>query len=200
MGIIALLTVLLLGVVMRARHQARDAGCKSNLGQLWKAVNYYANSHKDTLFVNIASPLRISNAVYKNTQYSGWGHLYPKYLLDNRILYCPGDPVRDLEWADFGWRHWETEEGEVQCSYGYRGRQGIVAEETTALTLSEIERNPQKIIGCDFYETFTAPVRVHHPSHINVLRCNGGVGQVNKIVSFGPEADDFQAALDALDL
>ena len=200
MGIITLLALLLLGAVMRARHQARDVTCKSNLGQLWKAVNYYANASNDCLFVNTTSPLRISNTIYKQAQYSGWGHLYPKYLRDNRIFYCPGDPIRDIEWADYGWRHWETEDGEVRCSYGYRGRQGLVADPAVALTLSEIERNPQKIVGCDFYLPFAAPARVHHPSHTNVLRCNGSVVQVNRAIGFGPDDEDFQAALDALDL
>jgi len=198
-GIIALLTMLLLGVVMHARHHARDTRCKGNLSQLWKAVNYYANANNDLLFVNNASPLQISNVIYKNQAPSGWGHLYPRYLKEHRLFYCPADPVRSVDWETYGWHQWETEEGEVQCSYGWRGRQGLVADEAVALSLSEVERNPQKVVGCDFYETHTPEWRVHHSKHINVLRCNGGVSQVDAIVGFGPEVEDSQAALDVLD-
>ena len=199
MGIIVLLTMLFLGVVMRARRHARDTNCKGNLTQLWKTVNYYANANDDTLFVNLATPLRISNVVYTNQRKTGWGHLYPHYLNDHRLFYCPDDPARDPQGEEYGWRHWETEGGEVQCSYGWRGRQGLVPSEATALTLSEVERNPQKALGCDYYEPFAAPPRVHHPHHINVLRCNGAVDQVSVTPSFGPDEDDFQLALAAID-
>ena len=194
MGIITLLMLLLLGVVMGVRHQARDARCKGNLTQLWKAVNYYANNNNDTLFANYDTPLRISNVIYKTQRRTGWGHLYPDYFVDNRILYCPEDP-----WTEFGWRHWETEEGEVQCSYGWRGRQGLMDSAALPLTLSEVDRNPQKAIGCDYYEPFASPARIHHDNHINVLRCNGSVEQVSVIPSFGPEPEDFQAALATID-
>jgi hypothetical protein len=199
MSIIALLMGLLLGVVLRARRHAHDAKCKGNLTQLWKAVNYYAGTYDDTLFVNLATPLRISNVIWTNQRATGWGHLYPKYLRENETFYCPSDPVRGIEWAECGWRYWETEAGEVQCSYGWRGRQGLVADATVALTLSQLERHPQKVVACDFYEPFTAPARVHHSAHINVLRGNGAVEQVGEVPSFGPDEADFLDALDALD-
>ena len=199
MGVIILLSTLLLGVVMRARHQARDASCKNNLCQLWKGVNYYANANGDALFLNLETPLRISNVTYASQRATGWGHIYPRYLKERRIYFCPCDPVRSLEWDEHGWRHWETEEGEVQCSYGWRGRQGLVADESIALTLAEIDSNPQRVLGCDYYETFTAPLRVHHKLHVNVLRCNGAVEQVREVPSFGPSDEDFEAALGLLD-
>jgi len=199
MAIIALLAVLLLVVVPLARRHARDASCRSNLQQLWKATNMYANNEKEILFVNIATPMRISNVVWKDKGPTGWGCLYPKYLPMYQTLFCPADPVRDAQW-EYGWTNWETEKGEVQVSYGCRGRQGLVPDAKTAVSLGTIESHPRKVFGCDYYETFTDPPRVHHGSHINLLRCNGMVESLNVIVSFGPkDPDDFQAALNALD-
>ena len=199
MGIIALLAALLLGAVVTARSQARDTTCKTNLTQLWKAVNYYANASNDTLFVNHKTPLRISNVVWAGQRKTGWGLLYPNYLEDYRVFYCPADPIRDPEWDSYGWQHWQTEEGEVQVSYGWRGRQGLVDDASVALTLSEVERNPQKAIGCDYYQDYAPFTGAHHKHHINVLRCNGGVEQVRETPSFGPEEENDVAALATID-
>ena len=199
MGIIALLAMILLPVVVLARRHARDATCKSNLSQLWKATNTYANnSANEVLFPNVLTPLRISNVIYTQQQPSAWGYLYPTFIADNRMFFCPGDPVRDVEWT-YGWANWETEEGEVQCSYGYRGGQELVTDPTTQITLSVIEVHPRKVFAAEYYERFTTPARVNHPNHINVLRCNGQVEQSDAVVSFGPEDDDFVEALDLLD-
>ena len=197
-GIIAILLIILLPVIVLARRHARDATCKSNLSQIWKAMVMYANNSNETLFVNYSTPLRISNVVYKEQRATGLGCLYPAYLPDYSVLFCTGDPVRGPEWF-YGWDNWETEEGEVQCSYGYRGRQNLVADVNTALTISELDSNPQKVAVVEFYETFTSPARVNHPNHINFLRCNGQVEQAGEIVSFGPNPEDFQHALDVLD-
>jgi len=201
-AIIAILAAILLSVVVRARRHARDTSCRNNLRTIWQATNQYAghDNGNEVLFPNVFTPLRISNVVYKNKSATGLGCAYSKFLLEPRVLFCPSDPARDLKWQ-YGWQNWETETGEVQCSYGYRGGQGIVPEATTPITVSEIDRNHQKVFVCDYYETFTDPPRIHHENHINVLRCNGQVEQVNRIVSFGPkDPDDFQAALDVLDV
>jgi prepilin-type N-terminal cleavage/methylation domain-containing protein len=201
-AIIAILAAILLTVVVGARRHARDTSCRNNLRTLWQATNQYAGpeNKREIVFNNVFTPLRISNIVYKDKQPTGWGCLYPKFLPDYRVLFCPNDPARDPDW-EYGWRNWETETGEVQCSYGYRGGQNILPEATTPITLSEIDRNRQKVLGCDYNETFTNPPRIHHENHTNILRCNGQVEQINRVVSFGPkDPEDFQAALDALDV
>ena len=200
MGVIGILATLLLGVVMRARHHARDARCKGNLNHLWKAVSFYANDHRDFLFVNHFPALRISNVMWKEQRPTGYGLLFPNYLGDKHSYYCPDDPARDPEWQEFGWdAHWGTPEGEVQCSYGWRGRQSFVSDPAVGLSLATIDTHRQKLIGCDYNESFTAPVRIHHDDHMNVLRCNGSVEQVGLTPSFGPADTDFVDAINALD-
>jgi len=209
-GIISLLAVLLLPVVPMARRHARDTKCKSNLSQIWKTVNIYANNHRDTLFSNLGTPLRISNVVYSNGRPTGFGCLYPLFVKEYDIFFCPSDPVRGPEWVH-GWGNWDTEDGEVQISYGYRGGQGFVKDSALVaaialdptkappITLATIDAHPKKVFAAEFYEPFLVPARVHHPLHINFIRCWGQVEQKNIIPSFGPNDEDFDLALELLE-
>jgi len=179
-------------------EQARDAGCKAHLRRLWIATTYYANSHDGSLFVNTAPPLRISNVIYRGHRVTGWGALFPGYLKNWHDFYCPSDQGRGPAWT-YGWSNWGARAGEVQCSYGYRGRQGFVAQPNVGLTVSSLERHPRKVLGCDFHEPFFDPPRIHHDGHLNLVRCDGQVEQVNEDVRFGPGEGDIQIALDTLD-
>ncbi len=87
----------------------------------------------------------------------------------------------------------------MQGSYGYRGRHGYAHAASTGFVMGMVETRPGRVFGCDFYEPFFAPPRIHHKSHINVLRASGQVEQLDMLVSFGPTDADIQAALDALD-
>lgn len=203
-GVIGILVALLLPALVQARHQARDSNCKNHLGQIWKACMFYVQaSDKVPLPPNHFPEMRISNVLYKDQRVTGFGYAIPNYLDDyRRVVYCPDDPVRDPQWR-YGWMNWNTEEGEVQCSYGYRGRQGLVSDPATPLAMSIVETNAQKVFVVEYYEPFTSPIqRVHHKGHINVLRCNGSVDQLSQTtgyVSFGPDAQDFEDALATLD-
>jgi prepilin-type N-terminal cleavage/methylation domain-containing protein len=198
MGVIAVLAMILLPVTLLARRHARDASCRSNFRQLWYCVTQYANNQNDLVPANLDTPLRISNVVYKNQRATGWGLLYPIFLNVPELLFCPSDPARHVGWT-YGWRNWGTADGEVQCSYGYRGGQNLVPDEKTPVTLSVIDAYPHRVFGAEYYEPFASPARIHHPDHINFLRCNGQVEHSLEIVSFGPTDGDFQAALDTLD-
>jgi prepilin-type N-terminal cleavage/methylation domain-containing protein len=197
-AVLGILLVLLLPAAVYGRSLARDAICRSNLRQLWAAAGYYAHSCNGQLPVNLATPLRISNVVYKSERITGWGMHHPRFLRDYHVLFCPSDPGRGPAW-EYGWSNWGIAGGEVQCSYGYRGRHGICHSPLSSLTLSEVERAQGKVFGCDFYEPFFAPPRIHHKEHINVLRASGSVERVDKVVSFGPLPGGYGVALDALD-
>jgi len=198
MAVIVILAMLLLGAVMLARSQARDATCKGNLTQLWKCINLYANSHRDLLFVNTAIPLQISNVIYTAKTITGFGFLYLNFLPDHRILFCPSDPIRDPQW-EYGMENWLTDDGEVRVSYGYRGRQGFTDDPDANLSLATLDSNPTKVIMCDFYGGGTAPPGHHHESHINVTRCSGQVEAVKALPRIGHDLATSQAALDLLD-
>ncbi len=163
------------------------------------------------LFSNYDTPLRISNVAYSNGRPTGFGCLYPLFLKEYEILFCPSDPARDPTWQ-YGWGNWDTEDGEVQISYGFRGLHGllkdpdliaaVLADPTKAppVTLALVDSHPKKVFAAEFYEPFLVPERVHHPRHINYIRCWGQVEQMNVIPSFGPTDEDFDAAIEILDL
>ncbi len=201
-AVIAILAALLLPVLARARSQARAATCKSNLSQLWRCVNYYvAQADKTPLFANLFPPCEISNVVYQEGRRTGLGMLIPRFLPDHRIYFCPNDPVRHPGW-EYGWRNWGADSGQVKCSYGYRGRHGLVVDPGTPLALATVDGNPRRALIAEYYLTHTAPRRIHHASHINILRCNGSVEQISQAtgyVSFGPTLADKEAALAVLD-
>jgi hypothetical protein len=257
--VLVILSTVLVAAIQHSRSMARDVVCRSHLSRLAIATGSYANAHSGQLFTNRATPLQISNVLYHSPNTTGWGELFPRYLGNYHVFFCPSDPGRSPTW-EYGWSNWyalpetgppdhpgnpdpweqgrhrgwsdpqpdrgrddrgHTPQGhgprrrrrrpphphprpappasQVQCSYGYRGRQGIVPDVDATFTVTTFEEHPQRVLGCDFYEPFFAPPRVHHKGHINVLRINGQVERVDRTVSFGPEAEDFQAALDALD-
>ncbi|MFW6161422.1 MAG: type II secretion system protein [Planctomycetota bacterium] len=252
--VLVILSTILVAAVQHSRSMSRDVVCRSHLSRLAIATGSYANAHAGYVFTNRPTPLQISNVVYHSPTPTGWGELYPRYLGNYHVLFCPSDPGRSPTW-EYGWSNWYALPGtgpphdpwnrgrhrgwsdpqpdhgrddrghnpqgrgprrrrrrpphphprpdppasQVQCSYGYRGRQGIVPDAEATFTVATFEEHPQRVLGCDFYEPFFDPPRVHHEGHINVLRINGQVERVDRIVSFGPEAEDFQTALDALD-
>jgi len=198
MGIISLLAVMLIPVVPMARRHARDAKCKSNLTQIWKTMNIYANNHDDILFSNLEDPLLISNVAYRDGQPTGLGCMYPLYLREPDILYCPADQVRDPKW-ERGWANWGTPTGIVELSYGYRGGHGIQDDPNKPIRLALIDAHPKKVFVIDYYEPFQDPPRVHHPRHINMMRGWGKVDQMNVEPSFGPNVEDLDAALALVD-
>ncbi|MFP4058050.1 MAG: type II secretion system protein [Candidatus Brocadiia bacterium] len=197
-GVLGVLGAMAAPVLAFVRAGARDAGCKANLRRLWSATTAYARAHEGALFVNLTVPPRISNVIYRRGRIASWGHLHPRYLADYHTFFCPGDDGRGPAWT-YGWSNWQADRGEVQCSYGYRGRQGLVADATVGLSMAMLERRPEWLLGCDFYEPFFAPPRVHHRGHTNLLRCNGSVGRVDQEVSFGPTVRHIDAAVRSLD-
>ncbi len=83
-SIIGLLIAMLLPVLSRARHAARQAGCLSNLDQIMTATAMYLDEHGDVM------PIRVprGHAVLDNYSHGGryttrtngqWSHLYLPY-------------------------------------------------------------------------------------------------------------------------
>lgn len=203
-SVVASLVALLLPVVLGARRLARDTQCKNQLSQLWRAMNYYVcSSEKVPLFVNDFPPMRISNTVHRKGRKTGLGHLFPKYANSPDVFFCPEDKHRSVKGEKRGWLKGKRNTETVECSYGYRGRQGFLDDPHTALTLSLIDRHPTRALVAEYYVPDNGgKTRAHHKGHINVLRCNGSVEQVSQAdgyVSFGFTRASAARALAKLD-
>ncbi len=95
-GIIGILASILMPALARAREAARRASCQSNLKQMGLVYKMYANESRGELFPPMELELECNDRGC-----FAWGPLfdavYPEYLTDAAILFCPSDPEDHLE-------------------------------------------------------------------------------------------------------
>ena len=98
-GIIALLIAILLPALSRAREQAKNAQCLSNLRQLATVYQLYANDYKDKIPIGYlgGSPWTGYYVCASSTYYPLMGRLYKgDYLTSPEAFYCPSQD--DTRW------------------------------------------------------------------------------------------------------
>jgi prepilin-type N-terminal cleavage/methylation domain-containing protein len=91
-GIIALLIAILLPALSRAREQAKNAQCLSNLRQLAMVYQFYANDWKDAVPLGYVSgsPWTGYYICQSGTRYPIMGRLYEgDYLTSPQAFFCP---------------------------------------------------------------------------------------------------------------
>lgn len=88
-AIIALLAALLSPFAARAREHAYRVVCMSNLRQAYAANMAYAGDHQGLFPGYVATDAQDGGCGIKHYTVTKWGTLYPVYLKDIRILFCP---------------------------------------------------------------------------------------------------------------
>jgi prepilin-type N-terminal cleavage/methylation domain-containing protein/prepilin-type processing-associated H-X9-DG protein len=95
-GIIGILASILLPALARAREAARRASCANNLKQWGLIFTMYSGETKENKF----PPLELELGCGMRPCFS-WGPLvgavYPEYLTDPGIIFCPSNPSDSLE-------------------------------------------------------------------------------------------------------
>lgn len=97
LAIVALLAGLLLPVLARARAEARRTQCKSQLGQIAKAVNLYADEHGQRYPTLALRPTMNDGARLCDALQA--------YVPDPRLFRCPADDrgLFESEGASYEW-------------------------------------------------------------------------------------------------
>lgn len=94
-AIIGILAAILLPALARAREAARRASCQNNLKQMGIVLKMYANESRGGQFPPLFPgyyPADGSGPVSTHSFF--WGSsLYPEYMSDYAIIFCPSDPT-----------------------------------------------------------------------------------------------------------
>ncbi len=137
-AIIGILAAILLPALARAREAARRASCANNLKQFGIIFKMYANEAKGEKFPSLIKhnpnpntsgepgtpPCGEANGINSFNQYFNGPSVYPEYLTDPHIQFCPSDP--DVE-SVITTNRWQYEDGSwepchfSEVSYTYYG-------------------------------------------------------------------------------
>jgi len=91
-AIIGILAAILLPALARARESARRASCQNNLKQLGLMMKMYSNESRGQKY-----PVK---SMAMGTFQFGIQSVYPEYLTDLKVLFCPSDTESPGEYLD----------------------------------------------------------------------------------------------------
>ncbi len=91
-AIIGILAAILLPALARAREAARRASCANNLKQMGIVCKMYANEAGGLFPPNSLNP---GNGQLGREQILGIRNVYPEYLTDLSVLFCPSAAAKD---------------------------------------------------------------------------------------------------------
>lgn len=88
-AVVMLLSTLLSPLLQQARERVFRLVCMNNLRQAYDANVAYAADHGGLLPGYVATDAQDGGCSIKHYNVTKWGHLYPTYLKDIGILFCP---------------------------------------------------------------------------------------------------------------
>jgi len=100
-AIIGILAAILLPALARAREAARRSSCQNNLKQLGICFKMYAGEAEGAAFPPLCPGHQCHDGTRISYTSAFWGPaLYPEYLTDYTVLFCPSDPGPDESLAE----------------------------------------------------------------------------------------------------
>ncbi len=94
-AIIAVLVAILLPALKNARESAKRAMCLSNLKQMALGIFMYTQDYSGVLPPNSQCHNAYYQGRFDNHENFCWSRLYPLYVKDFRVFYCPNQRIKD---------------------------------------------------------------------------------------------------------
>ena len=92
-AIIGILAAILLPALARAREAARRSSCQNNLKQLGLVMKMYSGESKGAQFPPMYPGYNsIDGTAYRATTFFWGPSVFPEYLADYNVTFCPSDP------------------------------------------------------------------------------------------------------------
>jgi prepilin-type N-terminal cleavage/methylation domain-containing protein len=126
-GIIALLVAILMPALGRARYQAQEVVCLSNVRQQILAQMMYMGEHKGKFPLHVDfTPSYVRSSENRPGQQNVWYLFKDTYIKDPRILYCPLIAWRGVlfespedVYPGGGYGGWNTDEAQIFIPYDW---------------------------------------------------------------------------------
>ncbi len=121
-AIIGILAAILLPALARAQEAARRSSCANNLKQMGLAFKMYANESKGSKFPprqiwgrkKASTNEREDELKLSDTMIFNGDSMYPEYIADLEVVWCPSFPSTPLERYDEGGRGKGNSDGIIQ--------------------------------------------------------------------------------------
>ncbi len=136
-AIIGILAAILLPALARAREAARRASCQNNLKQMGLVFKMYAGETKGELYPPLGKQENLEAKQYRDdptgsVEWFDWDldaqnipsglAIYPEYLADANILFCPSDIEQAADYVDCPGGIWcEGTEGNLPTNHPLYG-------------------------------------------------------------------------------
>lgn len=188
-AVLAILTSILIPALRRVREKARETLCQSNLRTLAQGIEMYASDNNGFMPINSDSPAEATNKIWNGTRQApnGLGILYPGYLEDLSVFFCPGADYYREE-SQYGAGNWGTP-SDVLSSYLYRGRCAGAHE--------KIDENRSRAIVMDYCDIANMIYNHFFGMPVQIVYGDGHIVSLNDSESTrlhfsGPSAEEFE--------
>ncbi len=201
-AIIGILAAILLPALARAREAARRSSCQNNLKQWGLVFKMYANENKSTLYPPMdggedkCPPSDPCPQPDEIRACPDGAMIYPEYLTDMKIYFCPSQPVTPEDYMECPGGSWCLNNGGMwpgaladmgyfyyayatESSRVWMGMLGITLVRTallgeTARQVVETDLNISTVSGANSWAAMTALFDAYFPDEMAKVRSLGG--------------------------